>query len=78
MDDPVLTYHHIETIARDTIMASGGSISHHHGVGKLRAHWYEKHTSKTVLSLYNVSKKMLDPNNVFANGNLIGIPQSKL
>jgi len=78
LDDPVSTYHHIETIARDTIMASGGSISHHHGVGKLRAHWYEKHISKTVLSLYAVSKKTLDPNNVFANGNLISFPLSKI
>ncbi|XP_022173101.1 alkyldihydroxyacetonephosphate synthase [Myzus persicae] len=78
LDDPVSTYHHIETIARDTIMASGGSISHHHGVGKLRAHWYEKHMSKTVLSLYSASKKMLDPNNVFANGNLISFPLSKI
>ncbi|VVC42083.1 Hypothetical protein CINCED_3A021906 [Cinara cedri] len=78
LDNPVLIYHRIETVARDTIMASGGSISHHHGVGKLRAHWYEKYTSETVLTLYNTSKKILDPKNVFANGNLISVPRSKL
>lgn len=59
-------------------MASGGSISHHHGVGKLRAHWYEKHMSKTVLSLYDMCKKLLDPNNVFANGNIVNFPMSKI
>lgn len=78
MDDPVSTYHHIESIARDTIMTSGGSISHHHGVGKLRVHWYEKHTSQTVLSLYKSSKNILDPNNVFANGNLTSFPVAKI
>lgn len=78
LDDPVSTYHLIETVARDTIMASGGSISHHHGVGKLRAHWYVKNISETVLALYNASKKILDPKNIFANGNLISIPRSKL
>lgn len=59
-------------------MASGGSISHHHGVGKLRAYWYRKHMSETALSLYNASKMTLDPNNVFANGNLIRFPLSKI
>ncbi|XP_050422434.1 alkyldihydroxyacetonephosphate synthase-like [Adelges cooleyi] len=78
LDDPVLIYHHIESAARDTIIASGGSISHHHGVGKLRAHWYKKNTPKTVLSLYSASKKNLDPKNVFAVGNLITFPLSKL
>jgi hypothetical protein len=29
-------YHEIEMEAREEVLAAGGSISHHHGVGKLR------------------------------------------
>ncbi|KAJ1367710.1 Alkyldihydroxyacetonephosphate synthase [Parelaphostrongylus tenuis] len=32
-------YDKIETAARDEIIACGGSISHHHGIGKLRKQW---------------------------------------
>ncbi|CAD8177522.1 unnamed protein product [Paramecium pentaurelia] len=34
--DPVKCYSEIEDAAREKIMKNGGSISHHHGVGKLR------------------------------------------
>ncbi len=36
LDDPVKVYTEVEDAARDEIMKYGGSISHHHGVGKLR------------------------------------------
>lgn len=39
IEDPVEVYHIIEERARDEIIASGGSISHHHGIGKLRKKW---------------------------------------
>ena len=31
--DAVRVYDELETIARNEILASGGSLSHHHGVG---------------------------------------------
>lgn len=34
--EPVKAYEHIEHLARREIMNHGGSISHHHGVGKIR------------------------------------------
>lgn len=36
LKDPLKSYEEIEAAARDEIIKSGGSISHHHGVGKLR------------------------------------------
>ncbi|VVC25824.1 Vanillyl-alcohol oxidase, C-terminal subdomain 2,FAD-binding, type 2,FAD-linked oxidase-like, C- [Cinara cedri] len=78
LSDPVSTYYKIENKARATILDSGGSISHHHGVGKLRKHWYQQNTTNTVLSLYSVTKNTLDPKNIFANGNIISIPLSKI
>jgi alkyldihydroxyacetonephosphate synthase len=37
MPEPLKIYSEIEDGAREEIMKCGGSISHHHGVGKLRA-----------------------------------------
>jgi len=36
LKDPVGVYEEAENDARDEIMKCGGSVSHHHGVGKIR------------------------------------------
>lgn len=82
------TYEHIESAARDEIILNGGSISHHHGVGKLRSKWYSQSVSGVGVGLYKAAKNELDPKNIFAAGNLLapepsevaasGVPQSKL
>ncbi|XP_035780211.1 alkyldihydroxyacetonephosphate synthase-like [Anopheles albimanus] len=69
--NPVTIYEEIENKARDEILASGGSISHHHGVGKIRSRWYPQSVSDAGVQLYKATKRELDPNNIFAAGNLI-------
>ncbi|EAT37625.1 AAEL010405-PA [Aedes aegypti] len=69
--DPVIIYETIENHARDEILSSGGSISHHHGVGKIRARWYPKTVSEVGVSLYRATKQELDPKNIFAVGNFL-------
>uniref|UniRef100_A0AAG5CSL8 Alkylglycerone-phosphate synthase n=1 Tax=Anopheles atroparvus TaxID=41427 RepID=A0AAG5CSL8_ANOAO len=69
--NPVHIYEEIENKARDEILASGGSISHHHGVGKIRSRWYPQSVSNVGVQLYKATKRELDPNNIFAAGNLI-------
>lgn len=71
LGDPVKIYEEIEEMARDEIVANGGSVSHHHGVGKLRRKWYEETVSTVGVSLFKATKKELDPNNVFATENLV-------
>ena len=74
MDDPDLSlkmYMEIEEAARDEILASGGSLSHHHGVGKLRSKWYPAVVSDVGVGLYRALKNELDPKNIFAAGNLL-------
>lgn len=68
--DAVETYERLEEMAREEILASGGSLSHHHGVGKLRSKWFSSQVSKPGVELYNVTKRQLDPKNIFANGNI--------
>ncbi|WKY03083.1 hypothetical protein Q1695_016407 [Nippostrongylus brasiliensis] len=81
VSDPLEVYEKIETAARDEIIACGGSISHHHGVGKLRKQWMLTSQGAVGISLLKAIKAELDPANVFASANLIdiiGTPHSKL
>ncbi|XP_075973855.1 alkyldihydroxyacetonephosphate synthase [Anticarsia gemmatalis] len=74
--DPVTVYEEIEEAARDEIIACGGSISHHHGVGKLRKKWYKDTVSEPGRQLLLAAKKALDPDNIFALGNMAFDEQS--
>ncbi|XP_067627280.1 alkylglycerone-phosphate synthase [Eurosta solidaginis] len=71
IDDPVATFEAIEMSAREEILTSGGSVSHHHGIGKVRSKWYETTISSAGSELYLAAKRQLDPKNIFAAGNLL-------
>ncbi|XP_044253457.1 alkyldihydroxyacetonephosphate synthase [Tribolium madens] len=71
VENPVKVHEILETKARDEIVACGGSISHHHGVGKLRRRWYAGTVSQVGVDLYLATKKQLDPRNIFATNNFI-------
>ena len=70
VDNPIQAFIEIETAARDEILKSGGSLSHHHGVGKLRQQFLPQIMSETAMSWNRDAKEAIDPNNVFACGNL--------
>jgi alkyldihydroxyacetonephosphate synthase len=81
--NPVEIYEEIENKARDEIIASGGSVSHHHGIGKIRRKWYAQSVSDIGVNLYKTTKEELDPKNIFAAGNFLPTttncsPKSKL
>ncbi|MFH4975664.1 hypothetical protein AB6A40_002373 [Gnathostoma spinigerum] len=78
LSDPLSIYEKIEEAARDEIIACGGSISHHHGVGKIRKRWLPSTISSTGVSVIRAIKQELDPNNIFASGNLIDYDKAKL
>ena len=67
--NPHEIYLELENIARDEILKSGGSLSHHHGVGKLRRAFLPRIMSETALQWKRDLKKSLDPKNVFGAGN---------
>ena len=67
--NPHEAYLELENIARDEILKSGGSLSHHHGVGKLRREFLPRIMSETALQWKRELKKTLDPTNVFGAGN---------
>lgn len=57
----------------DTINANGGSLSHHHGVGRSLAPWMEKHLGKESLELMQAIKNHLDPNGIMNPGGTLGL-----
>lgn len=67
----VEVYEELETIARDEIMASGGSLSHHHGVGKIRKKWLPSVLSSNSINVLHAIKNTVDPKNIMAAGNLV-------
>ncbi|XP_033254415.1 alkyldihydroxyacetonephosphate synthase-like [Drosophila miranda] len=73
--NPVELFEAIEHSARDEILSCGGSLSHHHGVGKIRSSWYRKAVTDTGSSLYSATKRHLDPKNIFALGNLLPLEE---
>ncbi len=70
VENPSHVYHEIEAIARTAVLANGGSLSHHHGVGKLRRPFLPSIMSPTALQWITAAKNAVDPQNVFGAGNL--------
>jgi alkyldihydroxyacetonephosphate synthase len=73
LKEPLRVFSEVEEEARDEILRLGGSISHHHGVGKLRKKWMSDTVSQPGLHVLAALKQAVDPRNVFAAGNLIDL-----
>eukprot|EP01113_Clastostelium_recurvatum_P019459 TRINITY_DN2294_c0_g1_i2.p1 TRINITY_DN2294_c0_g1~~TRINITY_DN2294_c0_g1_i2.p1 ORF type:complete len:654 (-),score=171.81 TRINITY_DN2294_c0_g1_i2:1-1962(-) len=73
--DPLEAFSQIEVEARDEILKLGGSLSHHHGVGKLRAYAMEDAIGKAGVDMLQGLKRSIDPKNVFGARNMgLGAP----
>jgi len=69
IEQPSKVYLDLENIAREEILRCGGSLSHHHGVGKIRRQFMPEIMSETSLQWKTKLKEALDPSNIFASGN---------
>ena len=70
LEDPVKVYEQIESDARDEAMAFGGTLSHHHGVGKLRRKWMTEAAGETGMAMLRALKTQLDPKNILCARNI--------
>jgi alkyldihydroxyacetonephosphate synthase len=59
----------IEDTARRVILQNGGSLSHHHGVGKIRASFVPSINSPAFQEVQKKIKEGLDPLNIFGARN---------
>ncbi len=69
VNNPSEVFAEIEHAAREEILRSGGSLSHHHGVGKIRQDFLPEVLSQGTLAWNRAAKAALDPHDVFGAGN---------
>jgi alkyldihydroxyacetonephosphate synthase len=69
--DPVAQWRTAKAAAGDAILAAGGSITHHHGVGTDHRPWYEREVGGLAVDLLRAVKATLDPAGIMNPGVLI-------
>ncbi len=55
-----------------TIVSHGGTISHHHGVGRDHRPWLERERGRPALDVVRAIKRQLDPHGTCNPGSLVG------
>ena len=51
----------------------GGTLSHHHGVGRILAPWMETHLGKEQMAVLKALKRHFDPNGIMNPGGQLGL-----
>lgn len=57
----------------DSIQKHGGSLSHHHGVGRMIGPWMERHLGKEQMDVLRALKKHFDPQGIMNPGGQLGL-----
>ena len=65
LKNPERVFNEIEERLRQVILDNGGSLSHHHGIGKVRQTFLPQIQSENSMHVLRESKRAIDPNNVF-------------
>jgi alkyldihydroxyacetonephosphate synthase len=71
LEDPQAQWRKAKTAASEAILASGGSITHHHGVGIDHREWYEREIGERLVDALRAVKATLDPVGILNPGILI-------
>jgi alkyldihydroxyacetonephosphate synthase len=57
----------------NTIIENKGSLSHHHGIGRVLSPWMKKVMNETELGVISAIKTNLDPNNIMNPEGMLGL-----
>jgi alkyldihydroxyacetonephosphate synthase len=71
LDDPVAQWWKAKADASDAILAAGGTISHHHGVGSDHRKWYKREVGELGVAALRAVKAVLDPAGILNPGVLL-------
>ena len=63
----------IKKAASDAIIEAGGTITHHHAVGRLHRPWYDRERPDVFAEALRAAKRSLDPNGILNPGVLIDL-----
>ncbi len=66
-------YVDFQTEVIDAIASSGGSLSHHHGVGRMIAPWMDEHLGPVQMGALRALKSFFDPRNIMNPGGQMGL-----
>ncbi|MEU8651522.1 FAD-binding oxidoreductase [Streptomyces sp. NPDC048737] len=70
-DDPLAHWTRAKHAANDAILAAGGTITHHHGVGTDHRDWYVREAGGLAVDALRAVKRRLDPAGVLNPGVLL-------
>ena len=62
----------LKTAASDAVIAAGGTITHHHAVGRDHVPYMEAEVGRTGLDVLRAVKNQLDPTGIMNPGKLLG------
>ena len=71
LEDPVSQWRAAKAAASDAIIATGGSITHHHGVGRDHLPWYQQEIGALGVGILRAVKSSLDPAGILNPGILV-------
>jgi alkyldihydroxyacetonephosphate synthase len=71
LDGEVAQWRKIKKAASDAIVANGGTISHHHGVGEDHLPWIAQEKGELGIAVLRAIKHTLDPKGILNPGKLI-------
>ena len=57
----------------DQIIKYGGTLSHHHGVGRMLGPWVEGHLGPEQMAVLRALKRHFDPHNIMNPGGQLGL-----
>ncbi|MET9652557.1 FAD-binding oxidoreductase [Streptomyces sp. JL2001] len=72
-EDAVAHWEPVKRAANDAILAAGGTISHHHGVGTDHRDWYAREIGPLGIRVLQAVKAEVDPSGVLSPGVLIPV-----
>lgn len=70
-DDPVAQWTAAKAAASDAILVAGGSITHHHGIGRDHKPWLARQIGPVGVDILRAVKDRLDPTHILNPGVLI-------
>ena len=70
--DPLTVWEPVKARTNDAILAAGGTISHHHAVGRDHAPWLAQEIGETGIRILAAVKRELDPRGIMNPGAVIG------
>jgi alkyldihydroxyacetonephosphate synthase len=71
LEEPMAQWREAKAAASEAILAAGGTISHHHGVGSDHRPWYAREIGELGIEVLRAVKSALDPAGILNPGVLI-------